>query len=88
MAIISIEQQLSDILAKEIANEIDREVLWNMLKESGWHQVVIDRLTDNNHAIDITFWLEKNIKNRYERNGREFLFSAERDAITFILRWV
>lgn len=85
---ISIEQQLSDILAKEIANEIDREVLWDMLKELGWHRVMISRFQDNLHAVDISIWLKENVKNPYERNGRDFLFSAERDATMFILRWV
>ena len=84
---ISIEQQLSDILAKEIANEIDREVLWSMLKESGWHRVMISRFQDNLHAVDISIWLEEQCQGAYERNGRDFIFKNEKDATWFILRW-
>jgi hypothetical protein len=87
-AIKDLEQELADRLSKEIADEIDREVLWGMLIDMGWHRVSISRLQDNIHAVDITFWLEDNIKNPYQRDGRNFLFAAERDATLFILRWV
>jgi hypothetical protein len=49
---------------------------------------MLDRLQDNNHAVDITYWLEENIKNPFERNGRDFLFEDSKDATMFILRWV
>jgi hypothetical protein len=84
----TLEEEMANKIGDELAREIDREVLWGMLKDLGWHRVMIDRLTDNNHAIDITLWLEENVKNPYERNGRDFLFAAERDATMFILRWV
>jgi hypothetical protein len=84
----TLEEEIANKMGNEIAREIDREVLWGMLKDVGWHRVMIDRLTDNNHAIDITHWLEENVKNPYERNGRDFIFAAERDATMFILRWV
>jgi hypothetical protein len=85
---MTLEEQMADKLGTQIAREIDRETLWGMLTELGWHRVMIDRLQDNKHAIDITLWLEENVKNPYERNGRDFIFAAERDAVNFILRWV
>ena len=72
----------------EIAREIDQEVLWGMLKEIGWTRVMIDRLQDNNHAIDITYWLTEHCQGAYERNGRDFIFEDKKDAVNFILRWV
>jgi hypothetical protein len=74
--------------AKQLADDIDREVLWGMLKGIGWTRVMISRLQDNNHAIDITVWLEENIKYPFERRGRDFIFENEQDAAHFILRWV
>jgi hypothetical protein len=85
---MNIEEELSNKLAKEISNEIDREVLWGMLIDMGWHRVMISRLQDNLHAVDITMWLKENIKHHYKRDGRDFLFLNERDATLFILRWV
>lgn len=85
---MTLEEEMLERAAKSISTEIDREVLWGLLKDIGWTRVMLTRLTDNNHAIDITYWLEENCKNPYERRGRDFLFESEKDATLFILRWV
>jgi len=74
--------------ARAMQRDIDREVLWSMLKEIGWTRVMISRSQDDDHAIDITHWLEANCKGAYERNGRDFIFENEKDATLFILSWV
>lgn len=73
--------------AKELQSEIDKEILWDMLSQLGWTRVMIDRLQDNQHAIDISDWLSENIKNSFERHGRDFIFEKEEDAVSFILKW-
>ena len=83
-----LEEQYAAQAAAAMAREIDREVLWGMLENIGWHRVMIDRFQDNKHAIDITHWLEENCKNAYERRGRDFIFEDTKDATMFILRWV
>ena len=85
---MSIEEEILNKAGNEMAREIDREILWGMLQGIGWTRVMLNRLQDNNHAIDITYWLEENIKNPFERNGRDFLFEDEKDATMFILRWI
>jgi hypothetical protein len=87
-AMKSFEQEIADKLGHDMSREIDREVLWGMLKGIGWTRVMITRLQDNNHAVDITLWLEENIKNPFERSGRDFIFEDPKDATMFILRWV
>jgi hypothetical protein len=87
-AMKSIEQEIADKMGNDMAREIDREVLWGMLKGIGWTRVMITRLQDNKHAVDITLWLEENIKNPFERNGRDFIFEDSKDATLFILTWV
>jgi hypothetical protein len=87
-AMKSLEQEIADKMGNDMAREIDREVLWGMLKGMGWTRVMLDRLQDNKHAIDITIWLEENVKNPFERNGRDFIFEDPKDATMFILRWV
>ena len=84
---MSIEEELLDKAGKEMAREIDREVLWGMLEAIGWCRVMLDRFTDNTHAVDITYWLEANCKNSFERSGADFIFESEVDAVNFILRW-
>ena len=80
-------EECAEAAASAMSREIDREVLWGMLQGIGWTRVLLDRLQDNKHAIDITLWLEENIKNGYERNGRDFIFKDSKDAILFILKW-
>jgi len=83
----TLEEDILNKAGVEMAREIDREILWGMLEGIGWTRVMLDRLQDNKHAIDITIWLEENIKNPFERNGRDFIFENEKDAVLFILRW-
>lgn len=85
---VMLEQEIMEAKAKELQNEIDRKVLWDMLKGTGWTQVSISRLQDNNHAIDIRAWLQDNCKYSYMDNGRNFIFEDSKEATMFILRWV
>jgi hypothetical protein len=82
-----IDQQVAE-QGKKLAEQMDREVLWSMLTEMGWTRVMLSRLQDNKHAIDITYWLEENCQGAYEREGRDFLFEDSRDATMFTLRWM
>lgn len=84
----TLQDEIMTGIAKRMSDDIDREVLWGMLKGIGWTRVMLDRLQDNKHAIDITLWLEENIKNPFERNGRDFIFEDPKDASMFILRWI
>ena len=83
-----LEDQYAADIAEGIQKEVDREVLWGMLKDLGWTRVMISRLQDNKHAIDITEWLADNCKDRWMRQGRDFIFESQKDAAFFILKWV
>ena len=82
-----LEKEIIEAKAKEMQQEIDREVLWGMLEGIGWTRVMLPKLVDNMHAIDISYWLDGNCKNNFERNGRDFLFESLQDANWFKLRW-
>ena len=86
--ISTLEEEIANKMGDQMAREIDREVLWGMLKEIGWTRVLLSRIQDNNHAVDITHWLKENCKHPYERNGRDFIFEDKKDAVNFILAWV
>ena len=83
----NLEKEILDELGTKMQSEIDREILWGMLVGMGWRRVMLDRFTDNNHAVDITHWLEANCKNPFERSGADFIFESEIDAVNFTLRW-
>jgi hypothetical protein len=84
---MNIQEQILEELSSEMQSQIDRDIFWGMLEGLGWTRIMLDRLTDNNHAIDITYWLEENIKNPFERNGRDFIFEDSKDALLFSLKW-
>jgi hypothetical protein len=87
MAMKNLEKEILDERGTKMQSEIDREVMWGMLKSLGWRRVMLDRFTDNNHAVDITHWLAANCKNPFERSGADFIFESEVDAVNFTLRW-
>ena len=84
---MTLEEELLDKAGKEMSREIDREVLWGMLKDIGWRRVMLDRFTDNNHAVDITHWLALHCNHAFERRGADFIFESTVDAVNFTLRW-
>lgn len=87
MNIKTIEQELMDKAAAVIKEEIDFELLSDILVSSGWNQITLPRLKNNNHAIDISNWLHGNCKCRYKSFGRHYLFQDKKDAVWFMLRW-
>ena len=50
----NLEKEILDELGTKMQSEIDREIMWGMLKNLGWRRVNLNRFTDNNHAVDIT----------------------------------
>ena len=82
-----LEKQIIDELGTQMQSEIDREILWGMLVKMGWRRVMLDRLTDNKHAVDITHWLALHCNHAFERRGTDFIFESEVDAVNFTLRW-
>jgi hypothetical protein len=84
---MTLEEEMTERASKALSKEIDREVLWGMLKSIGWTRVMIDRFQDNRHAVDITHWLEERCNGAHERSGADFIFELESDAVNFILTW-
>ena len=88
MVVMTIEDEIMQKMAEQMSTEVDREILWGMLEGMGWTRVLLPKLIDNHHAIDITYWLEENCRNPFERNGRDFIFESQKDANWFMLRWM
>ena len=82
-----LEKEILDELGTKMQSEIDREILWGMLKDLGWRRVNLDRFINNKHAVDITHWLALYCNHAFERRGTDFIFESEVDAVNFTLRW-
>ena len=85
---MKLEEELLNKAGKQMANDIDREILWGMLQGIGWTRVMLPTYSSNKQAIDILCWLEDNCKESYERRGRDFIFENQKDAEWFMLRWL
>jgi hypothetical protein len=82
-----LEQEMIEAKAKEMQQEMDREILWGMLEAMDWTRVMLPYYTSNEQAIDIQCWIEENCKHAHERSGRDFIFEDSKDANWFKLRW-
>ena len=80
--------ELSYELSHSMQKEIDQDIIWNLLKESGWTQISLKGFRNNRHAIDVLDWLYENCKYKYEKVGCHFIFENEKDAVAFALKWV
>ena len=84
---VLLEEEIIQAKAKEMQEEIDKEILWGMLEGIGWTRVMLPTLGNGEQAVAIITWLEYSCKHAYERSGREFIFESKKDANWFKLRW-
>lgn len=84
---MNLEDEIASALSKEIAKEIDFEVLSSMLVNLGWHRIKLDRFQNREHSVDILEWCALNTSYPYEHFGSTFVFENEGDAVNFSLKW-
>jgi hypothetical protein len=84
---MNLEEQILEELGTKMQSTVDREILWGILIGMGWTRVKLSRFIDNYHAVDITYWIDKHVKNPFERAGADFIFENSYDAMLFILKW-
>jgi hypothetical protein len=83
-----LEDQIMDRAAKQMADEIDFEVLCSLLADIGWTKVMLDTLGSNSRAWDIKDWLSAECKKEYKQRGRSFVFESKDEAALFKLTWL
>lgn len=84
---VMLEKEMIEAKAKEFQQEIDREILWGMLKEMGWHRVMLSSETAMVSATAIKDWLTTNCVGSHEKHRSDFIFERSKDATLFILKW-
>ena len=82
-----LQDQILAEKAREMAREVDREVLWSMLAFLGWHRVMLPVFASTREYTDVIDWAKANCKCAFEYHKRDYLFEDEKDAVNFILRW-
>ena len=87
-AIEVMQDQIMDQAVKQMADEIDFEVLCSLLIDIGWTKVMLDTLGSNSRACDIKDWLNTECKKEYKQRGRSFVFESKDEAALFKLTWL
>ncbi len=82
-----LHEDLETELAKTLQEEIDAEIMQSMLKECGWHEVVISRRHKPEKDI-VEQWVNSNVKDGFWTHGPIWLFKNDKDAMWFKLRWL
>ena len=81
-----IQDEIMDIMAKDLAKGIDEDIMLKLLKLNGW--ITIEYFYKNNpHAVDVTHWLIENCQGQWHRLSSYYVFEDKRDAVWFKLRW-
>ena len=81
---VDLEQEIADNLAKEIADQIDWNILAEILLSNGWTKVIREPIFNE----DVKGWLDTVRIGHVRSMGNEWLFEKEQDAIMFSLRWL
>ena len=84
---MTLEEEIAESIAKDMARQIDDDIMSSMLVEIGWIPVEF-HFKDNNHSNDVTFWLLEHCKSKWRRIGQTYLFEDRKEAEWFILRWL
>lgn len=84
---MKIQDKIIDEAAKEMAKDIDFEVLTNMFVESGWVKVVLKPMTWE-QGVEVDGWVEKNVKGLFQTRGLVWVFRNPKEANWFKLRWL
>jgi hypothetical protein len=80
-------EDMVDRAAKNMADDIDFEIMTTILLEGGWTKVVLEPMTWERGA-EIDLWVHKNIKGKSHDRGLVWLFEDSKDAMMFSLRWL
>ncbi len=84
---MSLEDKISDNLAKLMAQEIDFEILADALVACGWTKVVLERGALPCTGPELHEWRERNLTGRWKAHNRNWIFENSKDAVIFTLRW-
>ncbi len=80
------EQQIEDA-AKQLADDIDAEIMRGMLAGCGWHEVKLDWIMTHEVSKEVDEWVASNTRGKVWNRGLVWMFNSKQDATWFTLRW-
>lgn len=85
---MNLQEEIYSAAAERLAKDIDAEVMRTVLRESGWHEVVLQWVMTHEQSREVDEWVEQKSKGEYWNCGLVWLFKNETDAMWFKLRWI
>lgn len=86
MSDLDIQEQIIADAGKQMAKEIDFQILCGFLEELGWTKVILSPMTkEQGDAID--YWTQTQLAGNFENMGLVWIFEDSGDAINFTLKW-
>ena len=83
---LDIQEQIIADAGKQMAKEIDFQILCGFLEELGWTKVILSPMTkEQGDAID--YWTQTQLTGNFENMGLVWIFEDKGDAINFTLKW-
>jgi hypothetical protein len=85
-----LEDEIAESISRQIAEEIDGEIMADLLVEIGWTQVACKKYKYEEQHNEIKAWLAENCQGQYRRLrlNMRFIFEDSADAAMFALRWL
>lgn len=84
-----LQTEIIDHLTSEMSKEIDNHVMCELLEESGWHLVRLNRsLREYDPEFkEICEWVKQHAQGKYHGYSDTWAFSDSRDSMLFALKW-
>jgi len=83
---LDIQEQIIADAGKQMAKEIDFQILCGFLEELGWTKVILSPMTKE-HGDAIDYWTQTQLTGNFENMGLVWIFEDKGDAINFTLKW-
>ena len=84
---MNIEEEIINEAGRQMAREIDFQIIVDLLVGTGWKKVVLNPMTWE-EGDEIDRWCEQQVKGKYKNMGLVWIFEQEDDANWFTLRWL
>lgn len=80
-------EQMVEEFAKDMAREIDFDVMAKTLVSAGWTLIVLEPFNSRKNSVDIANWVSDHISGKWHHCNTKFVFERAEDATATLLRW-
>ncbi len=82
-----LEVQYADRAAKEMAEEIDWELISDMMVALGWTKVTLPRFRVSGATLDMNNWMHNECRYHWKHRANIWVFESQEEAALFKLTW-